>query len=135
MQGHKIKNPRTQIYKQLQSIPQKIAVIITGTPMQNNLMELFALFDFVSPVSLLSKLHDCVDMTGTADSQPVCPSRNTQKTIIIKVRNTLGHHKENRSKIFPSRCCLIAVMSLPQRQPDYEACDSHFWMAHGCIAG
>lgn len=36
-------------------------MIITGTPIQNNLMELFVLYDFVSPVMLLLILcYSCV---------------------------------------------------------------------------
>ena len=54
-QGHKIKNPRTLISTQLRRIPVAVAVIISGTPIQNNLMELFALFDFVHPVKPSSK--------------------------------------------------------------------------------
>ena len=50
VQGHKIKNPKTVIAQQLRSIPTVMAVIISGTPVQNNLMEMHALFDFVQPV-------------------------------------------------------------------------------------
>jgi hypothetical protein len=56
-QGHKIKNPRTLISTQLRRVPVAVAVIISGTPIQNNLMELFALFDFVHPVPLLPLPH------------------------------------------------------------------------------
>lgn len=50
VQGHKIKNAKTVIAQQLRRIPVAISVIISGTPIQNNLMELHALFDFVCPV-------------------------------------------------------------------------------------
>jgi hypothetical protein len=54
-QGHKIKNPRTQLAQRLREIPAALPVIISGTPIQNDLMELHSLFDFVCHVSF------CVD--------------------------------------------------------------------------
>lgn len=56
-QGHKVKNPKMQLVQQLGLIPVAVRVIISGTPIQNNLMEMHALFDFaceVSPGSLAS---------------------------------------------------------------------------------
>lgn len=48
-QGHKIKNPRMKLVEALKEIPVVMRVIISGTPVQNNLMELHALFDFCCP--------------------------------------------------------------------------------------
>ncbi|KAK9909741.1 hypothetical protein WJX75_006802 [Coccomyxa subellipsoidea] len=48
-EGHKIKNPRTQLAQKLREIPAKLPVIISGTPIQNDLMEMHALMDFVCP--------------------------------------------------------------------------------------
>jgi SNF2 family DNA or RNA helicase len=54
VQGHKIKNPRTQLAQKLREIPAKLSVIISGTPIQNDLMEMHALMDFVCPVRTLA---------------------------------------------------------------------------------
>ncbi|XP_052074016.1 DNA excision repair protein ERCC-6-like [Mytilus californianus] len=51
-EGHKIKNP-TKTTKGVHAIPAKNRIILTGTPIQNNLKELWALFDFVHQGSLL----------------------------------------------------------------------------------
>ncbi|MEW5317269.1 MAG: hypothetical protein WDW38_008580 [Sanguina aurantia] len=48
-EGHKVKNPRMKLVAALQEIPVVMRVIISGTPVQNNLMELHALFDFCCP--------------------------------------------------------------------------------------
>jgi SNF2-related domain len=56
-EGHKIKNPSTKLYKVLQRFSSRMRVIITGTPMQNNFMELHALFDFCCPELLGSRPH------------------------------------------------------------------------------
>uniref|UniRef100_A0A7N0TBK3 Protein CHROMATIN REMODELING 24 n=1 Tax=Kalanchoe fedtschenkoi TaxID=63787 RepID=A0A7N0TBK3_KALFE len=48
-EGHLIKNPSTQRAKSLLEIPSAHRVIISGTPIQNNLKELWALFNFCCP--------------------------------------------------------------------------------------
>ncbi|XP_030511508.1 protein CHROMATIN REMODELING 24 isoform X2 [Rhodamnia argentea] len=48
-EGHLIKNPSTQRAKSLLEIPAAHRIIISGTPIQNNLRELWALFNFCCP--------------------------------------------------------------------------------------
>ncbi|KAJ0040417.1 hypothetical protein Pint_27404 [Pistacia integerrima] len=48
-EGHLIKNPNTQRAKSLLEIPSAHRIIISGTPIQNNLKELWALFNFCCP--------------------------------------------------------------------------------------
>ncbi|GLT25101.1 hypothetical protein SLA2020_002530 [Shorea laevis] len=48
-EGHLIKNPSTQRAKSLFEIPSVHRIVISGTPIQNNLKELWALFNFCCP--------------------------------------------------------------------------------------
>uniref|UniRef100_A0A6N2KVJ2 Helicase C-terminal domain-containing protein n=1 Tax=Salix viminalis TaxID=40686 RepID=A0A6N2KVJ2_SALVM len=48
-EGHLIKNPSTQRAKSLLEIPSAHCIVISGTPIQNNLKELWALFNFCCP--------------------------------------------------------------------------------------
>ncbi|CAH1801782.1 unnamed protein product [Owenia fusiformis] len=52
-EGHKIKNPSNKSSKGLHQIPAHNRIILTGTAIQNNLKELWALFDFVQHGRLL----------------------------------------------------------------------------------
>ncbi|KAL5704507.1 DNA helicase [Ranunculus cassubicifolius] len=54
-EGHIIKNPSTQRAKSLLEIPCSHRIIISGTPIQNNLKELWALFSFCCPELLGDK--------------------------------------------------------------------------------
>ncbi|CAA3030465.1 CHROMATIN REMODELING 24 [Olea europaea subsp. europaea] len=54
-EGHLIKNPSTQRAKSLLQIPCARRIIISGTPLQNNLKELWALFNFCCPELLGDK--------------------------------------------------------------------------------
>jgi SNF2 family DNA or RNA helicase len=48
-EGHKVKNVSTKTYKALHGLPARMRVVVTGTPMQNNLMEMHALLDMACP--------------------------------------------------------------------------------------
>ncbi|XP_070808107.1 DNA excision repair protein ERCC-6-like [Pituophis catenifer annectens] len=52
-EAHKIKNPSAKTTKSVYAIPSKNRILLTGTPVQNNLKELWALFDFACQGSLL----------------------------------------------------------------------------------
>lgn len=51
-EGHKIRNPNTQITIYCKELLTPNRIILSGTPMQNNLIELWSLFDFINPMRL-----------------------------------------------------------------------------------
>jgi DNA excision repair protein ERCC-6 len=48
-EGHKIRNPDADITLCCKQFPSPFRIILSGTPIQNNLTELWSLFDFVFP--------------------------------------------------------------------------------------
>ncbi|CAK7565515.1 MAG: DNA repair protein rhp26 [Sporothrix epigloea] len=51
-EGHKIRNPNTAITVYCKELRTQNRIILSGTPMQNNLTELWSLFDFIYPMRL-----------------------------------------------------------------------------------
>ncbi|TPX13104.1 uncharacterized protein E0L32_006530 [Thyridium curvatum] len=51
-EGHKIRNPNTAITVYCKELRTANRIILSGTPMQNNLTELWSLFDFIYPMRL-----------------------------------------------------------------------------------
>ncbi|MCJ1442365.1 MAG: hypothetical protein MMC23_002859 [Stictis urceolatum] len=51
-EGHKIRNPNAAITLYSKELRTANRVILSGTPMQNNLIELWSLFDFIFPMRL-----------------------------------------------------------------------------------
>ncbi|KAM9394286.1 DNA excision repair protein ERCC-6-like [Pholidichthys leucotaenia] len=52
-EAHKIKSTSTKTAKSAYAIPSKNRILLTGTPVQNNLREMWALFDFACQGTLL----------------------------------------------------------------------------------
>mmetsp|Transcript_28309 Transcript_28309/g.91294 ORF Transcript_28309/g.91294 Transcript_28309/m.91294 type:complete len:384 (+) Transcript_28309:118-1269(+) len=48
-EAHRIKNPKSSLSKVVRIIPTQFRLLITGTPLQNNLNELWALLNFLLP--------------------------------------------------------------------------------------
>ncbi|KAI0394785.1 SNF2 family N-terminal domain-containing protein [Xylariaceae sp. FL0594] len=48
-EGHKLKNRKNLVYKQMSRVPTSWRLILSGTPVQNNLKELLTLLHFVEP--------------------------------------------------------------------------------------
>ncbi|KAM0265193.1 hypothetical protein ACHAQJ_000346 [Trichoderma viride] len=48
-EGHLIKNPKAKITQAVKRLPSNHRLILTGTPIQNNVLELWSLFDFLMP--------------------------------------------------------------------------------------
>lgn len=48
-EGHKLKNDNTKLYQILLKIKCTKRIIISGTPIQNNLEELYNCFNFINP--------------------------------------------------------------------------------------
>ncbi|KAJ2903678.1 uncharacterized protein MKZ38_009517 [Zalerion maritima] len=51
-EGHKIRNPNTAVTITCKQLKTPHRIILSGTPMQNNLTELWSIFDFVFPFRL-----------------------------------------------------------------------------------
>ena len=48
-EGHKLKSEGIKVFKSINSIPAQKRIVITGTPIQNNMEEFFSIVQFVNP--------------------------------------------------------------------------------------
>uniref|UniRef100_A0A8C1C3U8 DNA excision repair protein ERCC-6 n=1 Tax=Cyprinus carpio carpio TaxID=630221 RepID=A0A8C1C3U8_CYPCA len=69
-EGHKIRNPNARVTMACKQFQTPHHFILSGSPMQNNLKELWSLFDFVFP-GKLGTLHGAVLRTHYANVSPL----------------------------------------------------------------
>ena len=70
-EGHLIKNPRSKTTRAVKSVAASCRLILSGTPIQNNVLELWSLFDFLIP-GFLGTEQEFNDRF----SKPILQSRN-----------------------------------------------------------
>ncbi|KAL1865214.1 hypothetical protein VTK73DRAFT_5451 [Phialemonium thermophilum] len=66
-EAHRLKNRESQLYSKLVSFGVPCKVLITGTPIQNNLAELSALLDFLNPGKVL--IDEELELLSSSDSK------------------------------------------------------------------
>eukprot|EP00208_Stichococcus_sp_RCC1054_P008990 CAMPEP_0206151388 /NCGR_PEP_ID=MMETSP1473-20131121/38795_1 /ASSEMBLY_ACC=CAM_ASM_001109 /TAXON_ID=1461547 /ORGANISM="Stichococcus sp, Strain RCC1054" /LENGTH=1241 /DNA_ID=CAMNT_0053548933 /DNA_START=394 /DNA_END=4120 /DNA_ORIENTATION=+ len=101
-EGHKIKNPKSEIYKALRTIPVDCRIILTGTPIQNNLMEAHSLFDFACKDLLGDakwfKTHFSQTIERGNDKHALGRDREIARGRAAQLRDTIAPHFLRREK-------------------------------------
>lgn len=72
-EGHIIKNSQSKLAKAVKEITANHRLILTGTPIQNNVLELWSLFDFLMPGFLGTE-----KMFQERFAKPIAASRNSK---------------------------------------------------------
>jgi chromodomain-helicase-DNA-binding protein 1 len=77
-EAHRLKNRESQLYAKLNGFGVPCKVLITGTPIQNNLAELAALLDFLNPGKVL--IDEELELLSTSEPKnPVDEETDTEK--------------------------------------------------------
>ncbi|KAJ2852770.1 hypothetical protein J3B02_003447, partial [Coemansia erecta] len=108
-EGHRLKNDQTKTYKALAKLRSRQRVILTGTPLQNDIRELFNVVGFVDP-------------TARAEMQDLETSFDVNETQSVdNVRKKLREYMLRRSKndvelLVPPKHELILPVSMSSLQ-------------------
>ncbi|CAK7266922.1 DNA-dependent ATPase fun30 [Sporothrix epigloea] len=132
-EGHKMKNANTNVYKSLRRIPASWRLILTGTPVQNNLMEMINLLNFIQPTlferhlnkldALFSQRFTLQDVSNGAllFSDRVRRARQILEPFILQRR------KEQVLANMPKKTTWVISCALDATQrPIYEAYERQF---------
>ncbi|CAN4083258.1 unnamed protein product [Withania somnifera] len=70
-EGHRLKNSKCKLFKDLKLLPIENKLLLTGTPLQNNLAELWSLLNFILPdiFSSHDEFESWFDLSGKFSSE------------------------------------------------------------------
>lgn len=129
-EGHKIRNPNSEISLACKRIKTYNRIILSGTPIQNNLIELWSLFDFVFPGRLGTlpvfeqQFAIPINMGGYANATNV--QVQTGYKCAVMLRDLISPYLLRRLKVdvaqdLPKKNEMVLFVKLTQYQQDlYE---------------
>ncbi|XP_077232192.1 uncharacterized protein LOC143867334 [Tasmannia lanceolata] len=124
-EGHRLKNMESQTYVCLKKVNCKRRIIISGTPIQNDLLEYYSLVDFVNPgllgnsMEFRKKYENPISKGRDADASDyqVVLGQERQKEMIMNVERCLIRRTaELLSKYLPLKYELVVCCKLEPAQ-------------------
>jgi SWI/SNF-related matrix-associated actin-dependent regulator of chromatin subfamily A containing DEAD/H box 1 len=132
-EGHKMKNPETQVYQQLINIPAQWRMLLTGTPVQNNLMEMVGILNFIDPQMFEGHMEQIekifshkVTLRDVGNGAFLYQGRVGRARTILEPF-ILQRRKQQVLKDIPAKTCNVVYCELSKTQkPAYERYESLF---------
>lgn len=128
-EAHMLKNMMTQRYSTLLRINASRRILLTGTPLQNNLLELMSLLCFVMPKLFLNKTEDIKTLfskKAPKTDDPAEQSSDFEQTQIERAKNImkpfiLRRLKKDVLTFLPKKIEVVEkVKLLPIQEKQYE---------------
>lgn len=115
-EAHALRNTQTDRYKQLMRIPAEFRLLLTGTPLQNNLRELVAILAFIMP-QLFREKQDALEyiFQHKASTKDTSHSALLSTERIARARTMMTPFILRRKK--------QQVLELPAKHSRVEYCD------------
>ncbi|MFN0036673.1 MAG: DEAD/DEAH box helicase, partial [Saprospiraceae bacterium] len=124
-EAQRIKNWRTKIAQSVRRIPSRYVFVLTGTPIENNLEELYGLVQFVDPFALGPRHVFFPRYQTTDDNGRVIGYENLGEIRHLLAQRLVRRTKKEVLKQLPKRTDknLIVPMTQPQREMHREFAD------------
>ena len=110
-EAHRLKNRESQLYDRLQEFKTPARLLITGTPVQNNLSELSTLFDFLAPGVV--NIDENMDLTTEEASTKIAELTEDIKPYMLR------RTKQKVEKDLPPKTEKIIRVELSDIQLEY----------------
>jgi SWI/SNF-related matrix-associated actin-dependent regulator 1 of chromatin subfamily A len=127
IQGHYLKNVNSQRYDMLVRIPGNFKLLLTGTPLQNNLQELAALLAFILPSVFRERADDlnyifkAKASTRDSDHAALLSAQRIARARSMLTPFVLRRKKAQVLKHLPAKTCRVEYCEMqPAQQQIYD---------------
>ncbi|KAK8162696.1 SNF2 family N-terminal domain-containing protein [Phyllosticta citrichinensis] len=126
-EAHVLRNSQSKRYKELMRIPAEFRLLLTGTPLQNNLQELVSLLAFLMPdvfsnhEEYLQYIFKNKAKTTDDDHGALLSARRIEKARSMMTPFILRRKKQQVLKSMPSKFCRVEYCDLlPSQKRIYD---------------
>ncbi|KAL4577628.1 hypothetical protein LXL04_013738 [Taraxacum kok-saghyz] len=124
-EGHRLKNSQCKLLRELKWIPVENKLLLTGTPLQNNLAELWSLLNFILPdiFSSHEEFESWFDLSGKSTSEEAEEGRKSK--VVAKLHAILRpfllrRMKEDVEYMLPRKKEIILYATLTEHQRNFQ---------------
>ncbi|PWA55893.1 PGK [Artemisia annua] len=124
-EGHRLKNSKCKLLRELKWLRVENKILLTGTPLQNNLAELWSLLNFILPdiFSSHEEFESWFDFSGKSNSQEAEEGRKTR--VVAKLHAILRpfllrRMKEDVEHMLPRKKEIILYATLTEHQRNFQ---------------
>ncbi|XP_074275283.1 ATP-dependent DNA helicase DDM1-like [Silene latifolia] len=128
-EGHRLKNANCKLLRELKLLPIENKLLLTGTPLQNNLAELWSLLNFILPdiFSSHEEFESWFDLSGKCSNEAVREEMEEKRRlqVVAKLHAILRPFLLRRMKSdvelsLPRKKEIILYASMTEHQKNYQ---------------
>ncbi|KAH6797117.1 chromatin remodeling 1 [Perilla frutescens var. hirtella] len=128
-EGHRLKNANCKLLRELKLLPIENKLLLTGTPLQNNLAELWSLLNFILPdiFSSHEEFESWFDFSGRCTSEAIKEEiEETRKTQVVAKLHAilrpflLRRMKADVEQMLPRKKEIILYATLTDHQKNFQ---------------
>ncbi|CAM0875082.1 unnamed protein product [Alopecurus aequalis] len=127
-EGHRLKNTKCKLLRELKRIPMDNKLLLTGTPLQNNLAELWSLLNFILPdiFSSHQEFESWFDFTGLRDEEQQEETDEKKRVLVVSKLHAilrpflLRRMKEDVEHMLPRKKEIIIYANMTEHQKQIQ---------------
>eukprot|EP01064_Diplonema_japonicum_P033085 TRINITY_DN6441_c1_g1_i1.p1 TRINITY_DN6441_c1_g1~~TRINITY_DN6441_c1_g1_i1.p1 ORF type:complete len:1853 (+),score=450.05 TRINITY_DN6441_c1_g1_i1:50-5560(+) len=111
-EGHRLKNEDASLFKMLSPMKSEHRVVLTGTPVQNNITELYSLLKYLDPTIVPKRAEKFTEMYTPMTAE------NLETLFALLGPRLLRREKENVEKSIPPKVEILVKVGLTKYQKE-----------------
>ncbi|CAM0912617.1 unnamed protein product [Alopecurus aequalis] len=127
-EGHRLKNTNCKLLKELKRIPMENKLLLTGTPLQNNLAELWSLLNFILPdiFSSHQEFESWFDFSAKGDEEQQEETDENKRVLVVSKLHSilrpflLRRMKEDVEHMLPRKKEIIIYANMTEHQKQIQ---------------